>query len=77
MNCPTCRHAEHPPGRCPQDNCGESELVHSDAIWSDIDLAMAPHLTTDYDPMTKKSVVRTGYQRRDVTRIHPRDTGWR
>jgi hypothetical protein len=30
--CPTCKHEEHKPGCCRNDNCGASEISHSDAI---------------------------------------------
>lgn len=28
MQCPDCNHNEHEPGKCPKDNCGQSEIKH-------------------------------------------------
>lgn len=32
MKCADCGHAAHKPGRCPFDNCGESEMSHPKSI---------------------------------------------
>lgn len=35
MNCLDCNHPEHEPGKCEHDNCGQSEICHSDALDTD------------------------------------------
>lgn len=75
--CRWCGDAPHPPGECKRDNCGEGEVCHSKALWSDYSMVKAPYLTTDVDPKTKKRVSRLATKDRTVTHIKPRQGGWR
>lgn len=75
MNCETCNHEAHAAGHCKKDNCGSSEICHSDAIWSDWSHATYYFLSWDVDPKTKKRRQRLSFGSRAVTHIRPRDTG--
>jgi hypothetical protein len=62
-SCSICHHEEHDPGKCPQDNCGQSEISHGDAI------------STDHTQIvTWQSFRRGEVSTTDVAHIKPRRT---
>ena len=62
--CGSCQHDEHEPGRCKNDNCGEGEISHSDAM------------RTDYTRVVTWADFRRGHvSTTNVVHIKPRRTG--
>lgn len=64
MICPHCKHNAHAPGKCPHDNCGESDIAHGHAI------------KTDRTRIITYQDFRNGeVSARDITHIKVRKTG--